>query len=241
MEAGAMDEEPVAQPRVVAQQQYSPDGLWWWSGREWQPVSQQAPQPLASSGRIRPGRRLYLLAVLAVALAAALAALVVHGFSTGFPANATRVTAPGMTDITLTEPGTYMISYERQTVGNFGGSVEESNQPPSIPAEISSMELALVSNDSGAPVSIHAVSGTFTYSMGNTEGLGIAEFSIDRPGTYTLASRYSNGRPGPQVVLAVAHGSPGDVLKYVLGGFGVFPLLVAGAGIAAVTLYLRIR
>lgn len=235
-----MDEQPVQQPGAAAPQ-YSPDRRWWWNGREWQPVPHQAPQPFSSSERIRPGRWFYLMAVLAVAVAAALAALVVQAFRTGFPTNATRVTAPGTTTMTLSEPGTYMISYERQTVGNIGGSVEVSSQPPSIPVEISSMELALVSNDSGAHVPIHAISETVTYSVGNTEGLGIARFIIDRPGMYTLASRYSNGQSGPQVVLAVARGSPGDVFKYVLGGLGVFALLVAGVGIAAVTVFLRVR
>ena len=40
--------------------------------------------------------------------------------------------------------------------------------------------------------------------LGNTEGHAIAEFAVDRLGTYFLISQYSNGQSEPRFVLAIA-------------------------------------
>ena len=156
----------------AAAPQYSPDGRWWWNGREWQPVSQPASRPPASSQRIRPGRWPYFLAVLVVALGTAVFVIVLPRLLRFPPAiaNATRVTAPGTTQVTLVEAGTYMISYEHQGSGNVGDwSLQASNEKkPDIPSEVSAMQLHLVSTASATPVSVHTPSGEYyTYSVGN--------------------------------------------------------------------------
>lgn len=186
--------------------------------------------------RWRPGRKFYLLAVLAVALAALLVALVVRGFLSGFPASATRVTGPGTAEITLTAPGRYTISYERQVTGNVGGSFEMGGHPlEGIP----SAALRLVSTTSGASVHLRAPSTTFTYSMANTEGQAIGEFEVDHPDKFALTSRYTSGESGPQFTLAIARGSPPDTVGYALGGLAAVVLLLIGVGIATSTLVLR--
>jgi hypothetical protein len=216
--------------------QYSPDGRWYWDGSAWQPVPQQVAQTVVRN-LWRPGRRFYLLALLAVTLAALLVALVVRGYLSGFPANATRVTGPGTAEVTLAAPGSYTISYERQTTGNVGGGFETGGQPlEGIP----SGTLELVPAPSGAPVRLRAPSTTFTYSTGNTEGQAIAEFVVDRPGTYTLTSQYSSGESGPQFTLAIAQGSPSDTVGYTLGGLAAVALLLIGVGIVVVTFVLRV-
>jgi hypothetical protein len=222
----------------AAAPQYSPDGRWWWNGQEWQPVPQQAARPPASSRRRRPGRRLYLVALLLAVLAPVLVGLVIRSFVSGFPATATRITGPGTTEITLAEQGTYTISYERQTSGNVGGGFELGGAPLD---NVPSGTLKLVSTASGAPVSLRAPSGTFTYSVGNTEGQAVAEFDIDSPGTYSLVSQYENGQSGPPFVLAIAHGSPSNTVIYVLGGLAAIALLFIGCGLAVLTLILRRR
>lgn len=189
---------------------------------------------------MRPRRWLYLPAALAAVTAVVLVALVVQGFRTGFPGNAVRVTGPGTTEITLSEPGDYTISYEHRIAG-AGWSIETGGEPTSIPAELSSMRLQLVSAATGAPVALRAVGGHVTYQVGSTEGIGVAEFKIDRPGAYSLSSRYSDGRSEPSVVLAIARGSPGDVAVYVLLVFAALGLSLAAAAIWGITLFLRLR
>jgi hypothetical protein len=216
--------------------QYSPDGRWHWDGSAWQPVLQEAARP-EPRHRWRPGRKFYLPAVLSVALAALLVSLVVRGFISGFPTSAIRVTGPGTAEVTLTAPGSYTISYERQATGNAGGGFETGGQPlEGIPAGT----LKLVPATSGAPVDLRAPSTTFTYFTENTEGQAIAEFVVDHPGTYRLTSQYSSGESGPQFTLAIAHGSPSDTVGYVLGGLAAVVLLLIGVGIAIGTFVLRV-
>jgi hypothetical protein len=245
-----MDQQP-GQQQGAAAPQYSPDGRWWWNGREWQPVSQPAWRPPSSSQRIRPGRWLYFVAVPAIAFGAVVLVIVLQGLQTTAPpalVNATRVTAPGTTQVTLAEAGTYMISYEHQGSGNVGDwSLQASNeQKPDIPSEVSSMQLHLVSTASATPVSVHTPSGEYyTYSVGNKDGVVIAVFNVDRPGTYSLASQYANGQSQPQVVLAIAQGSPDDLFVSsnlsTLGVFAGFGLSLVGLAIGGVTLFFRIR
>lgn len=237
----------------AAAPQYSPDRRWWWNGQEWQPVSQQPLQPPAASQRIRPGRWLYLVAMLAVAPGAALLVIGLLVFFQGFPpeiANATRVTAPGTSQVQLTVVGTYMISYEHPGSGKAGDwSLQVSNETkPNIPSEVSSMQLNLVSTVSPAAVSIQAPSGGYyyTYSVGNREGVVIGVFSVNRPDTYSLTSHYASGQSQPQIVLTIAQGSPDHVFTshlYIpaLRIFGGLGLVLVGLTIGTLTLGFRIR
>lgn len=65
----------------AAAPQYSSDGRWYWDGSAWQPVVHQAAVPIPRR-RWRPARKLYLVPVLAVGLAALLVTLVIRGFVT---------------------------------------------------------------------------------------------------------------------------------------------------------------
>lgn len=235
----------------AAAPQYSPDRRWWWNGQEWQPVSQQPLQPPAASQRIRPGRWLYLVAMLAVASGAVLLAIGLRVFFQGFPpeiANATRITAPETSQVNLTQAGTYMVSYEHPGSGKAGDwSLQVSSDKPDIPSEVSSMQLNLVSAVSPAAVSIQAPSGGYyIYSVGNREGVVIGVFSVDRPDTYSLTSHYASGQSQPQIVLAIAQGSPDDVFTshlYIpaLRIFGGSGLVLVGLIVSALTLGFRIR
>lgn len=241
-----MDQKPGREQGPTAGH-YSPDRRWWWNGREWQPVSEQTASHPLSSQDIGPGRWPYVVAGLALASAVALLIVVLLGVQTGFSGieRATRVTAPGTTQITLSEAGTYTISYEHQTFGNVGASFQVNGPMQNIPPEVSSMQLDLGSADFATPVLIHAPSGRYTYSVGSTEGVVVGVFSVDRPGTYSLASRYANGESQPQITLAIARGSPGDLftraLLYFLGGFAAISLFMAALLIGALTLFFRIR
>jgi hypothetical protein len=179
---------------------------------------------------------MYLVAVLAVGVATLLATVVVRGFVTGFPVNATRVAGPGTHEVTLTASGTYTISYERQVTGKSGGGFQMGGEPLD---NLPSGTLRMVST-SGEAIAFREPSSIFTYWAGDTEGEAIAEFEIDRPGTYVLTSELSSGDSRSQFTLAIARGAPSDTVGYFLETLAAFALLFTGVGVAVVTLVLRL-
>lgn len=225
-----MDERPGRQPGAVTPQ-HSPDGRWWWNGRAWQAASAPVAPHEASRRPIEPGRRLYLVAT--VAVGAAVVSAVLAATLGGLPDSATaRVTAPGTTEIALAEPGTYTISYEHLTAAGVGHDA---------PSEVRLMQLDLVSTDSNARVPIHSLPGDFSSEEGSMEDVAIDEFSIDHAGTYTLVSRYADGQTGKPVVLAIAAGTTANSGRIILGFLAAAGLLLGGLGLGAVTLILRLR
>jgi hypothetical protein len=74
---------------------------------------------------------------------------------------------------------------------------------------------------------------------GTTQDDAIAEFAIERPGTYALASAYEGGRSGPRIALAISRGSPEAAAAAAFGLLGAGLLLLAGLGTGLVTLLLR--
>lgn len=230
-----MDQQPMPQQDAGAPR-YSPDGRWYWDGNTWQPVVHQTVRP-GPRRRWRPGGRFYVLAALIVVSGALLMGLVVRDVLSGFPANAIRVAGPGTREITLTEPGTYTINYERQAMGeNARGDFEMGQSPEDAPAGT----LTLVSKDTGEAIHLRAPSATFTYTVGNMEGQSIAQFQIDHPGTYALTSQASSQGSDRPFTLAISRGSPSDLLGYVVGGLVAGALLLIGGGLAILTLVLRV-
>lgn len=234
-----MAEQP-GMHETAAPPQHSPDGRWFWDGRQWLPAPLAAPRQ-----RWSPGPWSAAVAAVLVVLGAALLIIAFRDVAAGFPSidGATRVTAPGATEITLPRPGAYMISYEQDTGGGFGESVELNGETQlRLPA---AMRLGLIPSDSATPVTLHAVSGPITYTSGSREGLMLATFSVDRPGTYALVSRYEDGQSQPQIVLAVAQGSPNDLFLQafiaVASTFAGIGLVVVGFVAGGVMLVVRIR
>jgi uncharacterized Tic20 family protein len=165
------------------------------------------------------------------------------GYSSIFD-NATRVTAPGTSEITLTQSGTYTIGYEHTAGGTAAGGADASGQPdlqnPQIRARVSSMRLAVVSTASKVSVHInHLEPGTFSSSAGTREDDAIAQFSVDRPGKYSLVSRYQDGQPGPRVVLAMAAGSPSSHGIETVVIFGAVGLLFVSSMLGIGTILSR--
>ena len=231
-----MTGQPGQQQKGKAPPQYSPDGRWWWDGHQWTPVQQATAQPLSQmpvepSQRIRPGRWLYLVAAVVFAAGALPLGFLTVSLISALSANTIHVIAPGKADITFAESGTYTINYEYQTTLDS----RTFNTPPEFP----SMELALVSTAFGTRVPIRAASASATYEVGSTKGAAIAEFTIDRPGTYTLASQYPGGETGPEVALAIGRGSPGAIIFAIFGILGASGLLLVGLAIGLAALILR--
>ena len=109
-----------------------------------------------------------------------------------------QVVVPGSSDITLSQPGKYTVFYEyRSMVGNRVYSTGET---------IPSIQVNLVSKDTGDEVPLSSTSVNRTYAIGSRSGVGLLDFVIDQPGTYELSAPY----PPPQrqeIVLAIIHTS----------------------------------
>ena len=214
---------------------YSPDGRWYWDGSAWQPVARQAAVH-GSPRRWRPGRKLYAVAVLVASLAALPAIASVRGFFTGFPTNATRVTGSGTHEVTLTEPGTYTISFERQVPGDWGVGFAMGGEPlANPPSGTISMQPTY-----GEAIQFRRPSTIVTYGVGETEGEAIAEFDLHDPGTYLLTFEPSSEDSGASFTFAIARGSPSaSIGSFLVGGLAAFELLLIGIAIAVATLLLR--
>jgi len=69
-----------------------------------------------------------------------------------------------------------------------------------------------------------------TYTIGNRSGIGLFDFTIDKPGTYELSGSYpftvvgQQQGQGPEIVLSLIHGNLvnnffGNIMGMALGGF----------------------
>ena len=111
-----------------------------------------------------------------------------------------QVVVPGSSDITLSQSGKYTVFYEyRSMVGNRVYSTGEM---------IPSIQVNLVSNDTGDEVPLSSASVNRTYAIGSRSGVGLFDFVIDQPGTYELSASYPPADLRQQeIVLAIIHTS----------------------------------
>ena len=111
-----------------------------------------------------------------------------------------QVVVPGSSDITLSQPGKYTVFYEyRSMVGNRVYSTGET---------IPSIQVNLVSKDTGDEVPLSSASVNRTYAIGSRSGVGLFDFVIDQPGTYELSASYPGQQEeGQEIVLAIIHTS----------------------------------
>jgi hypothetical protein len=120
-----------------------------------------------------------------------------------------QMTAPGTKDFDLSEVGEYTIFYENLSV--VGGRLYSTEC--AVP---SGLEIEVTELSSGEKVDLSLPKGSTSYSFGGRSGRSIAAFAIDHPGVYRVAAWYSQGREGPEVVLAVGHGFFEKVISAVL-------------------------
>jgi hypothetical protein len=166
-----------------------------------------------------PGRWLYLLALLIFMVGVLIAiALVVSSIvhfrnvSDAF----VRVVAPGTTTVHLRDAGDYTIYYEYEATVD-GQTYSTGETPPNMIVEITSVA-------TGAPVGVQS-DDSGLYSVDSSSGIAVMRFSIDKPGQYQIATRYSAGSTGGDVVLAIGHGIARNIvwgIGSIIGSIGVF-------------------
>ena len=180
--------------------------------------------------RIKPGRWLYVLAAGLALIGVLLIPLSIRAVASTIPGDADKFVAPGRTEITLTQPGTYTLDYEYQTF--LRGRAF--NTPNSIPP----MDIRIASSATGDVVPMKASTG-YSYQVGGTQGMSVAEFTINDPGKYIVESSYTDSESGPDIVFAVAQGAPGGLLGGILGILGALAALLAAGILALVTFIFR--
>ena len=164
--------------------------------------------------RITPSRWFYVLAGVVFAAGIALFGLVLYQGLGGMGAKLQQALAPGETNLKLSEPGTYTIFHEYESV--FNEKVYSTHE------SISGLECTLVSKANGARVRLSTSAVNTTYEFGNRSGRSVFDFRIERPGVYTLSASYPQGKQGPEVVLAVGKGITAGILVAVIGGLASF-------------------
>jgi hypothetical protein len=178
------------------------------------------PQSGAATGPVRPSRRWYVLAGGLLAAAVACWSLAVAGmFSWDRQIqDLQRVPVPGTGEVTLTQPGAYVLFVEAR-----GGCCSWTVGSQSGPLAGWSMRLVIRRADSGQEIPVSTWSGApVSYGVGGHQGLTAGSFTIARPGTYVIQT--SDVRPATVTDLAVGR----NILWATL-----LPLVLLAAGFAA--------
>ncbi|HET8680499.1 MAG TPA: hypothetical protein VFM54_01290 [Micromonosporaceae bacterium] len=181
-----------------------------------------------NSRPIRPSRLWY--AVAGVLLAGAVTCVVLGVLSLvslpGEVRQFQRVTVPGQTQVTFTEPGTYVVYLEGPGLSEApaSGTVNVLIQPAS----------------NGPPVEVRRSQGSSSYSMAGHEGRSVGSFRVDQPGTYWLIA-------GPATDSGITHVAVGRglarsmALPFILLPVGLLLLGPAALVVAVVTAVFRYR
>ncbi len=181
---------------------------------------------------VRPSRSYYALAGVVIVAGAVVFALTLWKGLARATASLQQVVAPGTSEITLPEPGTYTVYYEHQSV--IGNRVYSTGE--TVPGLV----CTLASKRTGAGIRFSPSRANATYSFGGRVGRSVLDFQIEQPGMYVFSSSYPQGRDGSEVVLAVGRGSSMGIATTVLGSLAVlFGSIALGMVIFIVTLLRR--
>ena len=182
--------------------------------------------------QITPSRWYYALAGIIFVAGWILFAALLYKNLSGMGARLQQVVAPGQAELTLREPGHYTIFYEYHSV--IGDKVYSTGEG------ISGLECALVAKAKPQKIALSPSTMNSTYQFGGRSGRSLFEFVIDEPGVYVLSADYGEGRPGPQVVLAVGKDFTAGLITTIFGAIAlVFGSIAIAVAIAVVTLVKR--
>jgi hypothetical protein len=181
-----------------------------------------------------PSRLYYGLAALVFVAGWVLFALVLFKNLSGLESKLQQVVVPGKAELNLARASTYTIYYEYQSA--VGSKIYSTGR------SLSGLECVVTSKATSEKLRVSPTTVNSSYSLGSRSGVGVFDFTIDRPGIYVLSAQYAEGREGPEVVLAVGEGFTTGILTTVFGGLAiVFGSMGAAVVIALVTFLKRVR
>jgi len=178
------------------------------------------------------GRAGYFLAPVPVIAGIAVAGWLVWSAIDALQSAFTRFVAPGSVTLTLTEPGTYTIFHEPDSV--IDGKLYAA-------PNVDGLQVTVNAEADPVPIPVAEPTVSSRYTIGGRTGRSVLAFDIARPGRYRLVAAYGGGRGEPQTVLAVGHGFFSRLLLTIGGAIAA---VFTGAGLAlalVLTTYFRRR
>jgi hypothetical protein len=179
-----------------------------------------------------PGRKWYAIALVVLVAGAAAAGVMVYTRLSDLSRELVQVIVPGEADVTFSQPGTYTIYFEAESVVN--------GRYYRTAGDIAGL-LVRVRSTNGVEVDLASPSFSSNYSIAGRSGEAVLTGTIVEPGRYHLAAGYTDGRTEPQAVLAIGLGVPGKILSTILTALaiGACSFLAAVATVAVTFLKRR--
>ncbi len=147
-----------------------------------------------------------------------------------------RMMAPGVENVTLTEPGDYTIFFEHKSVIGNKAYVAPKDA-------ISGMTCSIRNAETGQEIPVKPSSANMSYSFGSREGTSLFEFTIPSAGNYRIEAAFPGGlEPAQKYVLAISKGFMKDIFQSIGMGFAITGILILSIGLstaAIVIVYLR--
>jgi hypothetical protein len=159
-----------------------------------------------------PGRIWYAFALLVLIAGSIAAGVYVYTRLNDVARQLAQVIVPGEADLTFSEPGTYTIYFEPESVVN--GKVYRTS------GDIAGLVVRLHSAD-GEPINLVAPTLSSNYSIAGRQGEAVLTGTIDEPGDYHLTAAYVDARDAPEAVLAIGLGVPTKIITAILMTLGI--------------------
>jgi len=128
--------------------------------------------------------------------------------------NLVRFTIPGDKEVSLKEPGQYLIYHEYRSV--VDGRVYSGSEG------LSGLDVSLSSKKTGEAIPLSVPSATSRYDSGGASGVSLLEFHIQEPGAYRVRAGYAPGQTGAPAVLSI---NKDFAMKLVLAVFAAIGIL----------------
>ena len=176
-----------------------------------------------------PGRKWYWVAGLVGVVGVAAFAILLIGSILGIGDELEQMLAPGKAEFVFSEPGTYTVFHEHETV--FEGRYYSS------PAIVSGLTVKVSPKAGGAAVEVRPAGDNSNYAINGREGISIFEFEIVELGLYRVTAAYADNRRSPEVVLAISHDFMGKLLITIIGCFAIIIVSLGGAIAIAIVTY----
>jgi hypothetical protein len=171
---------------------------------------------------IKPSRWFYVIP-LVLLLGAAGAGSFLFVNIMGMQNRLERGIIPGEVELTISEPGSYTVFYEFQSLLD--------NKSYSTGENLPDLEYQLQSLTDGTQITLKPTGSRKTsYSSSNRSGFSVFQFDIQTPGVYKFSGQYPEKGYGEKLVFAIGQKVPfgkligGVALTFLLGfsGVGIF-------------------
>jgi hypothetical protein len=147
-------------------------------------------------------------------------------------AGLTQLVVPGEKDINLAAKTKYTIFHEEQTIlnGQFYGTTKD----------VDGLTCTISSAWSDENIPLRQPRASTSYEIGERHGKSMLEFTTTAAGAYRFGCEYSDGRDGPQIVLAIGPDGKSEFFPVFAKSFAfMFFGISVGMGLIAVVIGLR--